>query len=282
MIPENLEGKSLYDFLVKNKKHIIKQKRKMFQKSGAIVSGNPSVISTKSKLGASKVLGSESDTSIVSEDLDTIRVKVIANTAMWFDHDQDVLLPNCWKKSISENKDVIPHVHDHVFSLDGKVGEVVDIYSQDIPLVELNIDKQGTANSLVFVTDIIKSYNPKIFNMYKNNKINQHSIGLVYDKIDLAINDKDYEDEYKNYIAYIDDIINKEDVDEYGYFWVVREIKLLENSCVVRGSNFLTNTIDNDYKSAEYNMVEEPTVVTPPSNDNSHLLELVSKFELKL
>jgi DNA-directed RNA polymerase subunit RPC12/RpoP len=32
--------------------------------------------------------------------------------------------------------------------------------------------------------------------------------------------------------------------DEYGFFWVVSEIKLLENSCVLFGANELTPTLE--------------------------------------
>jgi len=90
----------------------------------------------------------------------------------------------------------------------------------------------------------MRSYNEKIYNQYKLEKINQHSIGLQYVKISLCINDEDSEKEYDFWNKYYPQVINKEVVDQRGYFWVVTEIKLLENSCVLFGSNELTPTLD--------------------------------------
>lgn len=279
-IPEDLKGKALFDYLIKNKKDIIKSKKKAFHKSGAVVNANPYVISTASKTEVQKSDGGI-EIQTINEDAEVIRVKVVANTAMWFDHDQDVLMPNCWKKSIMENKHLIPHLHDHVFTLEAKVGEVVDIYSQDIPLVELGIEKEGTTQSLVFVTDIMKSYNPKIFAMYKNNKISQHSIGLMYVNIELAINDEDYDDEYKNWVSNIDNIINKEDAESHGYAWIIREIKLLENSSVLRGSNYLSPTLSNDYKSTDSETGQEP--IKPTLESKAACFDtLIKNFNLNL
>ena len=50
-------------------------------------------------------------------------------------------------------------------------------------------------------TEIFKDYNAQIFNEYKSNRINQHSVGMQYVKIDLAVNDEEYENEYKVVIS---------------------------------------------------------------------------------
>jgi hypothetical protein len=59
---------------------------------------------------------------------------------------------------------------------------------------------------------------------------------------------------------YYKDIINKEFVDEYGFFWVVNEIKLLEVSAVLFGANELTPTLEigNSGKTAEKASIPEP------------------------
>jgi hypothetical protein len=111
-------------------------------------------------------------------------------------------------------------------------------------LTDLGLNQSGSTQVLIFETDVMASYNEKIFNQYKLKKINQHSIGLQYVKISLCINDKDSEKEYDFWNKYYPQVINKEVVDQRGYFWVVTEIKLLENSCVLFGSNELTPTLD--------------------------------------
>ena len=75
-------------------------------------------------------------------------------------------------------------------------------------------------------------------------KINQHSIGLMYISLGLCINNKDYLPEFELWGKYYDKVINKDVVDEAGYFWIVPEIKVLENSCVLFGSNELTPTLE--------------------------------------
>lgn len=187
----------------------------------------------------------------VDTDSDVLRVKVVSNTANFIDSHMDMLLPDAAKKSIQERKNIIPHLHDHIHELEAKVGEVVDIQLQTLSLQELGLNKIGTTQAIVFITDIMKDYNEKVFNQYKAGRVNQHSIGLQYVKIDLAINDESSEKEFDFWNKYIDQAINPELAEERGFFWVVPEIKLIENSAVLFGSNELTPTLDNDIKSIE-------------------------------
>lgn len=177
------------------------------------------------------------------QDNGIIRRKVVANTSNWIDSQMDMILPGAVTKSLKERKSLIPHLHDHIHRLDAKVGEVFDIYEMIIQLTDLGLAKMGSTTVLVFETDIYKSYNDQIYNQYKHNKINQHSIGLQYIDIALAINDPNDNDHYDIWVKYIDMAINKELAIERGYFWIVREYKLLENSSVLFGANELTPTL---------------------------------------
>lgn len=235
-LPEfNTDG-ALVDYVKKHKKQLAKQKKSM------------PIPSDVCKFGHSFL---KTDNSIVKSideidaDVDTLRVKVVANTANWVDSHHDVLLPNSPAKSISERKALIPHLHDHVHQTTAKIGEVHDILLEDIPLKELGIDMAGTAQGVVFITDVMKSYNESIFNQYKAGRANQHSIGLQYVQLELAVNEQGTE-EGKMWANHYGDIINKEEADKYGFFWVVKEYKLIENSTVLFGSNSLTPTLDNN------------------------------------
>ena len=187
-----------------------------------------------------------------------IRKTVVANTANWLDSQNDLILPGAPAKSIRERKSMIPHLHDHVHQLDAKIGEVIDIYEMLINLNDLGIDKSGTTTVLIFVTDVYKSYNEQIYNQYKENKINQHSIGLQYIDMQLAINDPNDAKYYDVWNKYFDQIINKEKAINEGYFWAVKEYKLLENSSVLFGANELTPTL----MQAAINAPEKQTVST--------------------
>jgi hypothetical protein len=236
IIDEAMKGKELTSFLMENKSLLIAQKKAIIKRTDP-VECNPSLLLLKD----SKVI--KAAASDIPEDATSVRVKVVANTALYMDSQLDVLIPDCWKISIKQRKGMIPHLHDHIHEIGAEVGDVADIYSQDISLTDLGINKSGKTQCLIFETDIKKSYNEKVFDKYKAGRIKQHSIGLQYIKMDFAINDEDSEKEYNFWKKYFDQLINPEVAEERGFFFVIQEIKLLENSAVLFGSNELTPTL---------------------------------------
>lgn len=269
IIPEGLKGKDLARFVSQNKDALIAQKKSIPVKYADAVSFGVNLYNIKDGI-ATKSEGSAS----VSNDTGTVRVKVVANTANWCDSHMDVLLPGCWDKSIKERKGFIPHLHDHVHTLEAEVGDVVDIYSQTISLTELGLSKSGTTEVLVFETDIRKDYNEKVYYKYLKGKVKQHSIGLQYIKLGLAINDDEDTAHYELWNKYIDQVINREMVEQHGYFWVVPEIKLLENSAVLFGSNELTPTL-----GVKSDTLDEPvdTTQTEPLKSEFNIREAIEK-----
>ncbi len=237
-VDPNLKGKELYRFLIENKAQLIAQKKSM-EKWADAVSFMPSIYNLKGK-EAIKAAGPAD----IAPDATTVRVKVVANTSMWCDSDMDVLLRDNAKKSMKDRKGLILHLKDHGRTLDDQIGDVADIYYEEISLKELGYNKTGTAQALIFETDIRKAYDERAFNKYKAGLIKQHSIGLRYVKLDLAINDPEDEKEFDYWNKYIDQVINREVAEEKGYFWVVPEIQLIENSAVLFGSNILTPTLE--------------------------------------
>lgn len=269
LIPEFETKSALVSYLKENKSRIIEEKKAIPIFSEANSFQVAKVAPKKTAMKANEA---------VVEDVDVLRVKVIANTANWLDSHMDVLLPDCWSKSINERKSIIPHLHDHIHKIDAKIGEVVDIVSSQLSYSEIGIEGNGSTQALVFITDVMKSYNEKVFNQYKSGKVNQHSIGLQYIKLDLAINDEESEKEMEFWKKHIDQIINPEKAIEQGYFWVVQEIKLLENSAVLFGSNEMTPTLDNNIKSIE---PLQNTQTSEPSKDTQFSVESAIK-EVKI
>lgn len=191
---------------------------------------------------------------------DSLSRTIIGNTYLWMDSHEDVHAKNCFAKSIKEKGKNAFHLHDHEFKITAKVGEPQKIYEDIISWKSLGINKEGSTQALFMDSEILKDYNSQIYNEYKNGKINQHSVGMQYVKIDLAVNDEDYEDEFKVWQDNIDNIGNKEQAEEKGYFWFVREAKLIEISAVLLGSNELTPTLENKEAVSD-------TSKTEPSND---------------
>lgn len=181
---------------------------------------------------------------VYSNSEDKLERTIIGNTYLWMDSHDDVHAKGLFSKSIKERQNKIFHLHDHEFKRTAKVGNPTNIYEKDISWKQLGVNKSGNTQALHMDSEIIKSYNAQIFDEYKNDLVDQHSVGMQYVKIDLAVNDEDYEDEFKLWVDNIDKIGNKEYVEEKGYFWFVREAKLIEISAVLLGSNELTPTLN--------------------------------------
>lgn len=241
-IPSNLKGKELTTFLLANKSAIISQKKSMPIKHSDPFVSEIVVNAFPKKTSATKDANSDATEDPTNSDM--IHCKVVANTFLWMDSDLDVLLPGCCKRTLFERKGKFVQLHDHIYKIDAKIGEVTDVYTQSFNLTELGISKTGSTECLIFEFDCYKSYNEQIFNQYKAQKINQHSIGLQYVSIDIAINDPDSPKEMDFWNKYINLIINKDVAIERGFFFVVSEIKLLENSCVLFGANEITPTLE--------------------------------------
>jgi len=201
---------------------------------------------------------------VFKNDENELKRTIVGNTYLWMDSHDDVHAKSVFTKSIKERKSSIFHLHDHEYKLVAKVGEPIDIYENEISWKELGVNKSGTTQALFMDSDIKKDYNPQIFNAYKSGQINQHSVGMQYVKIDLAVNDEEFEEEYKVWQDNIDSIGNKEHAESKGYFWFVREAKLIEISAVLLGSNELTPTIAEQKTEADTDVTTDKH---EPSND---------------
>jgi hypothetical protein len=189
-----------------------------------------------------------------------IKRTIIGNTYNWMDSVNDVLLNGVFAKSLSERADKVWHLHDHVHMITAKVGKPTSIYEKSVAWKDLGVDRKGDTQSLFMDSEIIKAYNEFIFNQYLNKEINQHSVGMRYVALDLAVNDKDMKAEYAVWNKYIDIIGNKELTMEDGFFWAVKEGMLVEISAVLAGANELTPTVDNDEKTDPKDDVQEKII----------------------
>lgn len=255
-IPSNLKCKDLFKYLINNKAQLIEKKKMLPIKSDPLLYGVTYI--TPSKDGDMK--GMKVNKPI---DEDTVRVKVVANTAWLCDEHMDVLTDKSYDKSVREKGKLLPHIKNHAWDdCTAHVGDVLAVYTQSLPVSELGYNKDGNTTALIWETDIRKEYDEKVYRFYKNGKINQHSIGLQYLDLELAINDKDSEKEYDFWKKYVNKIINKEKVEEAGYFWLVSAVRLIENSAVLFGANELTPTLEIADGGKSLSTVHEPDITT--------------------
>ena len=125
---------------------------------------------------------------------DVIKRTIIGNTYNWLDSHGDVHLKDTFKKSINERGDKgrIWHLHDHIQQRTAKVGRPEKVYQHDVKWSDLGVSKQGTTQVVMMDSSIMKSYNGMMFQQYKDGEVDQHSVGMYYVKIDLALNDEEF------------------------------------------------------------------------------------------
>jgi hypothetical protein len=249
-IPDFNTKKELYDFLVKNRNTLEAQKKAELKRADAVIS-YPYFINSKGEV-------------LKAEDMNDddkgkeIKVKIVINTTNYLDSHNDVHLPGLWKKSLSENK-ALMHLQEHEMKFQNIISDGKDLkaYTSNISWLELGFAWPGISEALIFESTIKKERNEYMFEQYKKGYVKNHSVGMIYVKLIMAINDEDYGAEYEAWQKYYPEIINKSTVDDIGYFWAVKEAKLIEGSAVPRGSNTITPTLS----------IEQTKTQSPDSTD---------------
>lgn len=271
VIPKFDDKKKLFKWLVENKKELITFKRATIKHTDII--DVPDALSIIKSLNTSH-----------TDDLDSgiITRSLIGNTYNWLDRHDDVHIDAIFTKSISENWQNVFHLHDHLQMLSAKVGQPIKIYEKVVAWKDLGVNIPGTTTILVMDSSIQKDMNPAIFTQYLTKQVTQHSVGMYYVKLELAVNDPEMKAEYAVFSKHISSIGNMQKALDQGYFWAIYEAKLHEISAVLQGSNELTPTIENTSKGEKKKPLDLNLLTTLASNEiESKKTPLVNKL-LKL
>lgn len=197
------------------------------------------------------------------QDISEIKVRAIINTTMIKDSHGDVHINGLWKKSLQENKRV-KHLQEHKMAFEAIIADKNDLkaYTKTYSWKDLGYDFDGETEALVFDSTVKRSRNAKMFQEYKDENVDNHSVGMQYIKIKLAINseEEDYKEEKAEFDKHIDSILNKEEVLRDKYFWAVYEAKAIEGSAVPMGSNPMTPTIPRKSNTFEETNPLEDTI----------------------
>lgn len=194
---------------------------------------------------------------------DEVTQKVIANTYYWLDSHGDVHVKGCFTKSVKDasenNFRKIFHFDNHEHCFKAKVGNVKSVKEQYIKWRDLGVDIDGRTIALIGETELIEDYNQQVFDGYKAMEITQHSVGMRYINIQLAVNNPAETEAYKLWNEIFPMLGNQETATSQGYFWVVKEAELKEYSCVLwNGSNSLTPAIKNIEPLRDTQIIEPP------------------------
>ena len=210
-------------------------------------------------------------------DANTLKAKLVINTTNLLDSHNDVHLKGIWNKSVKEQKNLLL-LQEHKMTFDHIITDEVKANVKEMQWNELGYNFKGTTEALTFDATMSKERNEYMVEQYAKGYVKEHSVGMRYVKLELAINsDSKWDAEEKAvWDKYYPEIVNKEQADERGYFWAVTEAKIVEGSAVVKGSNYATPTISVEAVKDTPTETTEPTIVTQTTENKksyySHLI----------
>jgi hypothetical protein len=239
-IPDGISGKDLFEFLVANKRILVAEKKMAVKFSDPFaLSGGLYVTKEGGLVKATVTEPLEENT--------TIEVACVINTTNWMDSHQDVHLPGLWKKSLADAR-LLYLLQEHSMTFKGIITDEVKALTRKMTWRSLGLEVPGETEALIFNCTIPKDRNTFMFHEYRLKRVKNHSVGMSYVDLAMAINDEDYKEEFAVWNKYIGQIANPDVAEDYGYFWAIKEAKIIEGSAVPIGSNIITPTLDTNQK----------------------------------
>lgn len=213
----------------------------------------------------------KAEPSVISE-INTLRVKIVVNSCNWFDSHRDVSINGSWNRTVKNARRVLL-LEEHRATFKGIISDDIELAVESISWKNLGFDFEGKTNCLVFYANITKDRNEYMFEQYAKGYVREHSAGLQYVSLDLCINSEAEwnKEEKENWDKYYPDVINKEELNETGYFWAVTEQKIREGSAVVYGSNEATPTIFVEPVTDTSTKSEDSSDDTPKSEQKKNI-----------
>lgn len=245
----------LFKALVENQKELISIKKSTEKRADAV----------HSSLFVDKKNATTKSEEIT--DLTNTTVKAVINTTNILDSHGDVHINGLWKKSLKDNVTFL-HLQEHERCFDKVITDSAKGSVKLMKWSDLGFNYEGETEALIFESKIDPNRNTFMYNQYANGWVKNHSVGMRYVNVELAINSEaEWDKKYKaTWDKYYPIIANKDTADERGYFWAVTEAKIIEGSAVVMGSNPATPTLENK---------EEADIIitskTEPSNDTQQI-----------
>lgn len=266
IIPNDLTGKSLFDFLVKNEALIIHAKKSEIKKADSIICA-PLFIDSKGQLV-------DKQEEIITQ-IDATKLKVLAviNTTNWLDSHGDVHIPGLWKKSLADNKkNGFYLLRSHGRDFEDVIAEECTGLTKNMSWKDLGFSATGVTEALIFDCVIDKDRNNYMFGQYQKGYVKKHSVGMQYVKMVTCIDDEDYPVQKENWDKYIEMVANRKEAEDEGYFWAILEAKVIEGSAVLFASNSMTPTyMVEEMTDGTKNEPDATTQEEPQFNLSEHL-----------
>lgn len=180
-----------------------------------------------------------------------IKRGIIGNTYYWYDSHQDVHVGNTFKKSLSDKNGDFSKtwfVADHDKTFSSIVGYFENIKEKDVYWRDLGVNKEGKTRVLWANGVYRQKDHAKLYDMVLENKVDQYSVGMIYQKYQIAMksDSPDFADYNATWDKYITKLGNQDEAEEDGLFFAISEAKLDHLSPVLNASNIITMTVPNE------------------------------------
>lgn len=203
---------------------------------------------------------------------DIILVKSVINTTNIIDSHLDLHMEKIWNKTVKDNP-YSYHLKQHEAKFESVISNKAKSYNEQMNFSQLGLDVNFKTVANINEFTLSKKKMEYMFNAYVDGDVKEHSIGMLYVDLDIAVYDEDSQKQMDFYNEMKTKAVNPEVADEYGYFWVVYEAKKREGSAVVFGSNSITPTLFvKNYEPQQRTQKKiEPDVSTQKAIDYEYL-----------
>lgn len=189
----------------------------------------------------------------------------IISTCNYFDSHKDVHFDNSMNRTCTNQQGKVYYCADHNLTASGIIASksFVKMMIKTIPWSLVGKAYEGTTQALIFEIDKANISNQTALKLIETEKDLQNSIRMQYVQIKMGINskNKDFAINKAYYDANIHKIINRDQVEQDGYFFGVEELKIVgEGSLVIAGGS-------NDATAIYQQMKSEPAQSTSVSID---------------
>lgn len=158
---------------------------------------------------------------------------------------------------------------DHSMTFTSIAGYLETVKEKDVYWNDLGVNKEGKTRVLWANAVYRRKDHPKIFDLVLEKKVDQYSVGMVYQKYQIAMksDSPDFADYNATWDKYISKLGNQDEAEEDGLFFAISEAKLDHLSPVLRASNRITMTVPNEKSEpgepTQKHNQEEPRESTP-------------------
>lgn len=119
-------------------------------------------------------------------DATSIKVAAVSNACNYYDSHGDVSISGSWNRTAKNTKDGL-HLQEHQMRFDKLISDNVTFAVETKTWKELGYNYEGSTDCLVMYSQVEKETNPFMFDRYVKGKVKNHSSGLRYVNIEVAV-----------------------------------------------------------------------------------------------